>query len=66
MSEQRIRELSSQLVEKQLEQAYNHKNKSEIIQAVRLDQEIINLKREINNELDVIRGIKKMKVEYSE
>ncbi|MBD3205026.1 hypothetical protein GF319_01630 [Candidatus Bathyarchaeota archaeon] len=66
MSEQRIRELSSQLVEKQLEQAHNHKNKSEVIQAVRLDQEIINLKREINNELDVIRGIKKMKVEYSE
>jgi hypothetical protein len=66
MSEQRIRELSSQLVEKQLEQAHNHKNKSEIIQAVRLDQEIINLKREINNELDVIRGIKKIKVEYLE
>ena len=51
MSEERIRELSEDLVSKQIQQAKIKRDKGSQAEIVKLDSEILNIKREINWEL---------------
>lgn len=51
MSEERIRELSRDLAEKQIMQANLRREKIRAAEVVSLDTEIVRLKREINQEL---------------
>ena len=51
MSEERVRELSSELAEKQIRQAMLKREKSGPAEVVTLDADIVGIKREINMEL---------------
>ena len=51
MSEERIRELSEDMVSKQIQQAKIKRDKGSQAEIVNLDSEILNIKREINWEL---------------
>ena len=51
MSEERIRELSEDMTSKQIQQAKIKRDKGSQAEIVRLDSEILNIKREINWEL---------------
>lgn len=51
MGEERIRELTEEMVSKQIQQAKIKKDKGSQADIVRLDSEILILKREINMEL---------------
>ena len=51
MSEERIRELSEDMVSKQIQQAKIKRDKGSQAEIVTLDSEILNIKREINWEL---------------
>ena len=54
MSEKRVRELSSELAEKQIKQAKLKREKSNPAEVVTLDADIVRIKREINMELLVL------------
>lgn len=54
MSEDRVRELSAEMVEKQLRQAALKREKGSMGEIVRLDADITGLKREINWELRLL------------
>jgi hypothetical protein len=51
MSEDRVRELSGEMVSKQLLQAKIKREKGSLAELVQLDSDILNIKREINWEL---------------
>ena len=51
MSEERVRELTEEMVNKQLRQAQVKKEKGSQAEVVQLDSDILNIKREINWEL---------------
>lgn len=54
MSEERVRELSRELAEKQIRQAILKREKSGPAEIVSLDADIVRIKREINMELLVL------------
>ena len=54
MSEDRIRELTEEMVSKQIEQAKIKRDKGSQAKIVQLDSDILNIKREINWELKVL------------
>ena len=54
MSEKRVRELSSELAEKQIKQARLKREKSNPAEVVTLDADVVRIKREINMELLVL------------
>ena len=54
MSEERIRELTDEMVSKQIQQAKIRRDKGSQAEIVRLDADILNLKRDINWELRVL------------
>ena len=54
MSEKRVRELSSELAEKQIKQAKLKREKSNPAEVVTLDADIVRIKREINMELLIL------------
>lgn len=51
MSEERVRDLSKELAEKQIRQAKLKREKTGAAEVVTLDAEIVQVKREINMEL---------------
>jgi len=54
MSEERVMELSTEMAEKQVRQAVIKREKGSMAEIVRLDSEIMGLKREINMELRML------------
>lgn len=54
MSEEKIKKISEKLVEKQIELAKVKKDKTNPGKVVALEHEVINLRREINQELQKI------------
>ena len=54
MSEDRIRELTEEMVSKQIDQAKIKRTKGSQAKIVQLDSDILNIKREINWELKVL------------
>ncbi len=54
MSEEKIKKISGKLVEKQIELAKAKKDKTNPGKVVALEHEVINLRREINQELQKI------------
>jgi len=54
MSEERVMELSTKMAEKQIRQAVIKREKGSMAEIVRLDSEIMGLKREINMELRML------------
>ena len=54
MSEQTVMEIGQKIIEKQLELAKAKRDKLSISEIVRLESEIVNLRRDYNNELALI------------
>ena len=54
MSEERVMELSAEMAGKQVRQAVIKREKGSMAEIVRLDSEIMGLKREINMELRML------------
>ena len=54
MSEERVMELSAEMAGKQIKQAVIKREKGSMAERVRLDSELMGLKREINNELRML------------
>ncbi|MES0325810.1 MAG: hypothetical protein ABUK18_08015 [Candidatus Bathyarchaeia archaeon] len=54
MSEERVMELSAEMTGKQIKQAVIKREKGSMAEIVRLDSEIMGLKREINKELRML------------
>ncbi|MFA9494474.1 MAG: hypothetical protein ACERKS_00985 [Candidatus Bathyarchaeota archaeon] len=54
MSEERVMELSAEMAGKQIKQAVIKREKGSMAEIVRLDSEIMGLKREINMELRML------------
>jgi hypothetical protein len=54
MSEERIRELTEDMVSKQIQQAKIKRDKGSQAEIVQLDSDILNIKREINWELRIL------------
>ena len=54
MSEERVMELSAEMAGKQINQAGIKREKGSMAEIVRLDSEIMGLKREINKELRML------------
>ena len=54
MSEERIKELSEDMVSKQIQQAKIKRDKGSQAEIVQLDSDILNIKREINWELRML------------
>ncbi len=64
MSEEKVRELSRLLAEAQIKQAFLKRNMRNLSQVVALDSEILRLKRDINQELQVISQEKSSEVDF--
>ena len=56
MSEKRVHELHKKLASKLIEKAKISKNSSKVAEIVKLDNEIIQIRRDINGELHQISG----------
>ena len=64
MSEEKVRELSRQLAEAQLKQAVLKRSMKNLSQVVSLDSDIMRLKRDINQELQLISQEKSSDVDF--
>jgi DNA mismatch repair ATPase MutS len=63
MSAEKVHELHRKLSEKLVEEAMLLKEKVNPGKAMKLSQEIVAIRREINSELDKLRGVKKQKAQ---
>ncbi len=61
MSVEKVHELHRRLSEKLVEEAMLARRKADPGKAVKLSQEIIDVRRLINNELDKLKGVEKQK-----
>jgi hypothetical protein len=66
MSEDKVHELHEKLSTKLIEEAHAVKNKAGSDKLVSLEQEIVSLRREINNELKKLKGTREKKIVASE
>ena len=64
MSEEKVREMSRQLAEAQIKQAFLKRDMRNLSQVVSLDSEILRLKRDINQELQLISQEKSHDVDF--
>ncbi len=64
MSEEKVREMSRQLAEAQIKQAVLKRDMRNLSQVVSLDSEILRLKRDINQELQLISQEKSHDVDF--
>ncbi len=62
MSEVKATEIGNQLIQKQINLAQHKKNKGDISGLVKLEAEVVNLKREFNQELDKISQEAKVRI----
>jgi hypothetical protein len=61
VSVERVHELHSRLSEKLVEEAMLARGKADPGKAVKLSQEIVEVRRLINSELDKLKGVEKQK-----
>ncbi|MFH0849539.1 MAG: hypothetical protein V1924_01215 [Candidatus Bathyarchaeota archaeon] len=66
MSAEKVHELHRKLSEKLVEEAMLAKEKANPGKAVKLSQEIVAIRREINSELDNLKGVKKQKAQQEQ
>jgi hypothetical protein len=59
LSEERILSLHTDLAHKLIEHAKLQKQKNNLIKTIKLENEILETRREINKELDIIKGPQK-------
>ena len=64
LSEEKVREMSRQLAEAQIKQAVLKRDMRNLSQVVSLDSEILRLKRDINQELQLISQEKSHDVDF--
>jgi uncharacterized protein involved in exopolysaccharide biosynthesis len=64
VSEEKVREMSRQLAEAQIRQALLKRDMRNLSQVVALDSEILRLKRDINQELQLISQEKSHMVDF--
>jgi hypothetical protein len=66
MSEEKVRELLSSLGEKLIEEARLKRDKNKISELIKAETEIVNLRREINQELKKISSEEATQIETEE
>jgi hypothetical protein len=62
MSEEKVRELHMRLSDKLIEEAHAIRNKAGSDKLVNIEQEIVNIRRDINNELKKLKGTREKKI----